>query len=155
MLLKQSGSTIPYSGTKIEHLPVSAENRSNAAFAHEREFRAAARRHGEPVRPALFRINLLNSSILQGFGEGDAVDALASGGGDVDAAVALLLARDRQGQIEASVRGSRLDSSSESTANPSALASAQQFCVRVSDIESGEQVRRSWFGNGMLRVARC
>jgi hypothetical protein len=91
-----------------------------------------------------------DASARQGFDEGDAADALLAGGG-LEAAVALLVARDHQEQVEASMRGVRADSGSTSrssstissvaSTSPAVLSSSLQFCVHVSDIESGEQVR--------------
>jgi hypothetical protein len=87
-------------------------------------------------------------SSAQGFGVSDAESALVRGGG-IEAAVALLL-RDHPQHAELSARGGRGGGSgsgaplASATAPPSpaVLSSSVQFCVRVSDIESGEQVRR-------------
>jgi hypothetical protein len=77
----------------------------------------------------------------------DAESALVQGGG-IEAAVALLL-RDHPQHMESSAQEGRIDFSSSSSASvgttavvssPAVLSSSLQFCVRVSDIESGEQV---------------
>ena len=97
------------------------------------------------MRPALpYYLTSIDALPSQGFDESDAADALSRTGGEgVEAAVALLLARDHQEHIVSSMRGSGVTSDSSSITrgvSPAVLSSSQQFCVHVSDIESDQQV---------------
>jgi hypothetical protein len=100
------------------------------------------------MRPALIHyLTSIDALPSQGFDESDAADALSRTGGEgVEAAVALLLARDHQEHIVSSMRGPGVTSDSSgitrgvSSSSPAVLSSSQQFSAHVSDIESDRQV---------------